>query len=234
MSTLLNNSLAIRQTYAKRFDSLIYLMTKKVAFLEKRTKRIEDLFEMEPLEEDENGFPSDENPYNFSDKQQQVKGGNMPTVSMDTTTPTTTMTTPTKQTTTHPQPPSTTTKQTKQTTTPSKQPIKEPIKEKTVKKEETKQIKPNVNPATDNNLTHEEMKQLESWTSKICGEVVFDSNKDNWSKGTSVFNDRIEGRNRLVFLIEDTNGEKFGYYLNTMVEPPTTGSTWKKTNKFNK
>ena len=34
---------------------------------------------------------------------------------------------------------------------------------------------------------------------------------------TSVFNERIIGKKQLVFLIEDEDGEKFGYYLNTEV-----------------
>ena len=62
-------------------------------------------------------------------------------------------------------------------------------------------------------LDENEKNQLEQWTNKKCGEVIFDSDKDNWSKDTSVFNERIIGKKQLVFLIEDSEGEKFGYEL---------------------
>ena len=63
----------------------------------------------------------------------------------------------------------------------------------------------------------EQKKQLEEWTGLQCSDIVFDSNVDNWKQHTSVLNDRIIGKKQLVFLIEDTDGEKFGYYLNTEV-----------------
>ena len=49
-------------------------------------------------------------------------------------------------------------------------------------------------------------------------QVVFDSDIDNWSRDTSVFNERIIGKKQLVFLIEEEeDGEIFGYYLNTKI-----------------
>ena len=63
----------------------------------------------------------------------------------------------------------------------------------------------------------EQKNQLEEWTGLQCSDIVFDSNVDNWSAGTTVFNERIIGKKQLVFLIEDEDGEKFGYYLNTKV-----------------
>ena len=68
-----------------------------------------------------------------------------------------------------------------------------------------------------NCLSVEQIKQLEEWTGLKCTDIVFDSNVDNWSEGTSVFNERIIGKKQLVFLIEDEDEEKFGYYLNTEV-----------------
>ena len=44
-----------------------------------------------------------------------------------------------------------------------------------------------------------------------------DSNVDNWKEKKSVFNERIIRKKKLVFLIEEEDGEKFGYYLNTEV-----------------
>ena len=39
-----------------------------------------------------------------------------------------------------------------------------------------------------------EKNQLEQWTNKKCSEVIFDSDKDNWSQNTSVLNERIIGK----------------------------------------
>ena len=55
------------------------------------------------------------------------------------------------------------------------------------------------------------------WTGLKWGETLFDSNVDNWSKDTSVLNERIIGKKQLVFIIEDDRGEIFGYYMNTEV-----------------
>ena len=60
-------------------------------------------------------------------------------------------------------------------------------------------------------------KQLEEWTEKKCGEILFDSNVDNWSEQTTVFHDRIIGKKDLTFLIEDENNEIFGFYFNTQI-----------------
>ena len=66
-------------------------------------------------------------------------------------------------------------------------------------------------------LKYKEQKQIEEWSGLKCSEILFDSDIDNWSQGTSVFNERIIGKKQLIFLIEDEDGEKFGYYLNTQV-----------------
>ena len=63
------------------------------------------------------------------------------------------------------------------------------------------------------NLSRYQMNCIEQWTNKKCDEVVFDSDIHDWSIKTSVFGDKIEGRNHLIFLIEDEDGEKFGYYF---------------------
>ena len=67
-------------------------------------------------------------------------------------------------------------------------------------------------------LTTNEIHQLEEWTSLKCGAVLFDSNNDNWNRDTSVFCDKIIGKKQMIFLIEDTDGEKFGYYLDTEIK----------------
>ena len=60
-------------------------------------------------------------------------------------------------------------------------------------------------------------KFLEEWTGLQCGEVIFDSSKDNWNVNTSVLNERIINKKQLTFIIEDEDNEIFGYYLNTEV-----------------
>ena len=60
--------------------------------------------------------------------------------------------------------------------------------------------------------------QLEQWTSLKCSEIVFDSMKHNWATETSVLNERIIGKSKLVFLIEDEDGEKFGYFEHTKIQ----------------
>ena len=73
-------------------------------------------------------------------------------------------------------------------------------------------------PLLMNYISTEEKKQLEAWTNKKCSEVLFDSNKDDWSKKTSVFDDKVMNKSNLVFLIEDTDNNKFGYYLSTQIQ----------------
>ena len=60
-------------------------------------------------------------------------------------------------------------------------------------------------------------KQIEEMTQMKMGETLFDSNVDNWSKDTSVLSERIIGKKQIVFMIEDSEGEIFGYYLNSEI-----------------
>ena len=61
-------------------------------------------------------------------------------------------------------------------------------------------------------LTNEEKQQLEKWTNKKCKEVVFDTNVDNWDKETSVFHEKVLNKQNLLYVIEDTNKNKFGAF----------------------
>ena len=51
------------------------------------------------------------------------------------------------------------------------------------------------------------MKQFEEWTELKYSEIVFDSDEDNWSINTSVFAEKIMGKDQLLFLIEDEKEE---------------------------
>ena len=62
------------------------------------------------------------------------------------------------------------------------------------------------------------MKQIEQWTGLKYGKIIFDSDTDDWNQHTSVFDQRITFKKCLTFLIEDENGELFGYYLNTFID----------------
>ena len=68
------------------------------------------------------------------------------------------------------------------------------------------------------NLSEEEMNQIEIWSNKKMGYKIFDTQKDNWSVKTSVFNDRIMNKSKLLFIIEDSIGNKFGAYVDTKTE----------------
>ena len=67
------------------------------------------------------------------------------------------------------------------------------------------------------NLTSKEKKQIEEWCELKCGEIIFDSDVENWPTNSSILNDKIIGKKQLVFIIEDDENEKFGYYLNTEI-----------------
>ena len=77
-----------------------------------------------------------------------------------------------------------------------------------------------------NILTRTEIEQMQKWTNKTMGDVIFDSRIDKWGLNDSVLNRKIEGKGNLIFLIEDNNGEKFGYYLNTQIEQPIQRYEW--------
>ncbi|ELP89540.1 hypothetical protein EIN_219620 [Entamoeba invadens IP1] len=63
-------------------------------------------------------------------------------------------------------------------------------------------------------LENGERQKLEEITKKKISNIVFNSFEDDWSKDTSVFDDKIKGKSDLLFLIEDDQKNKFGgvYY----------------------
>ena len=62
-----------------------------------------------------------------------------------------------------------------------------------------------------------EKEQIEKWTQKKCGTVLFDSEKDDWSINKSSFDDKMMNKKQLLFVIIEEKGEKFGYYLSSMI-----------------
>ena len=68
-------------------------------------------------------------------------------------------------------------------------------------------------------LLFDQVKQIEEWTSKKCEEIVFDSEKDDWSYGgKSTFDSKILNKNQLIFIIEDTEGNRFGGYIDATID----------------
>ena len=63
-------------------------------------------------------------------------------------------------------------------------------------------------------LNDKQKRQMEEWTGLKCGEIIFDSDQDDWEEITSEFNHKILGKRQLMFVVEDSKGEKFGYYSN--------------------
>ena len=61
------------------------------------------------------------------------------------------------------------------------------------------------------------MDWLEESTGLSLGEILFDSNYDDWST-RSVMITRISNKHDLLFLIEDTDGEVFGGYLHEQIK----------------
>ena len=84
-------------------------------------------------------------------------------------------------------------------------------------KEQYPQVKHNNEEYLNEFINEKEQKQLEEWTELKCSEVIFNSDVDNWSDSVSMLKVRIIGKKQLIFLIEDEEGEKFGYYLHTQV-----------------
>ena len=67
-----------------------------------------------------------------------------------------------------------------------------------------------------NNQT-KEIKEIENLTEMIFKEIVFDSAVCNWTENTSTFDNHIFGKEKLVFVIEDTDNNLFGGYINSKI-----------------
>ena len=67
-------------------------------------------------------------------------------------------------------------------------------------------------------LTYKQLTQIEEWTGLKCKEILFDSDIDNWERYTSTFDSKIFGRSKLVFIVEDTEGNKFGGYIDAKID----------------
>ncbi|BFU22821.1 trichohyalin, putative [Entamoeba histolytica] len=71
--------------------------------------------------------------------------------------------------------------------------------------------------------TKEIIKQIEELTEKRINNIIFDSDKDDWNKNTSVFDQRIWNKEYVIIIIEDSEGNKFGGYVNSKIDKIGTG-----------
>ncbi|GAB1221374.1 hypothetical protein ENUP19_0080G0011 [Entamoeba nuttalli] len=62
------------------------------------------------------------------------------------------------------------------------------------------------------------IKQLEEWTEKRINNILFDSDVDDWNIGTSIFDQRIKNKEHIIIIIEDSEGNKFGGYVNSKID----------------
>ncbi|GAB1223243.1 hypothetical protein ENUP19_0139G0030 [Entamoeba nuttalli] len=66
-------------------------------------------------------------------------------------------------------------------------------------------------------LSSRQIEQIEEWTNRKVGNILFDSNVDDWNVNTSVFGEKIMNKEYLIIVIEDTEGNKFGGYVNSKI-----------------
>ena len=64
----------------------------------------------------------------------------------------------------------------------------------------------------ESNMVPTEKYQIQEWTKLKCDNVLFDSDVDDWND-QKVFNERVIGKSKLVIVVEDSKGDKFGGYV---------------------
>ncbi|BFU18091.1 trichohyalin, putative [Entamoeba histolytica] len=69
-----------------------------------------------------------------------------------------------------------------------------------------------------NDKTKEIIKQIEELTEKRISNILFDSDKDDWNKNTSVFIQRILNKKYIIIIIEDEEGNRFGGYVSEKID----------------
>ena len=67
------------------------------------------------------------------------------------------------------------------------------------------------------NMNSTDRERIEHWTEKSFHSVIFDSNVMNCTKSSSQFGEKILNKSQLLFLIEDTNGRKFGGFVKAKI-----------------
>ena len=62
-----------------------------------------------------------------------------------------------------------------------------------------------------------EIRQIEEWSGLKCCSIVFDSDKCDWSVGTSTFDRHVWSKGQLAFLVETENNVKQGGFVNSQI-----------------
>ena len=65
--------------------------------------------------------------------------------------------------------------------------------------------------------TDSETHIIENWCNMTLKKIIFDSENDDWSKNTSIFDEKVFGKENLVFLIEDKNRNVFGGFIRSSI-----------------
>ena len=63
-----------------------------------------------------------------------------------------------------------------------------------------------------------EIRKLEEWTRRRCGNVIFDSNFDDWNVNTCQFTQRVLNKSHIVIVIDDGKKNIFGGYIDTVIK----------------
>ena len=71
-------------------------------------------------------------------------------------------------------------------------------------------------------ITPNEKLYIEKWTKMKCGEIIFDSDIDNWTTNT-LLNSRVMYKNNLIFIIEDEENQRFGGYVSKSIDKTHNG-----------
>ncbi|GAB1218649.1 hypothetical protein ENUP19_0001G0017 [Entamoeba nuttalli] len=67
-------------------------------------------------------------------------------------------------------------------------------------------------------ISKHQINQLEEWTNRKIGNILFDSNIDSWKVNTSVFRERVMNKEHIIIIIDDEEGNKFGGYVNSKID----------------
>ena len=70
-------------------------------------------------------------------------------------------------------------------------------------------------------VSQSEKKQLEEWTQKRMKTIVTTMTEQNWVSQASALHENIIGKNELIFVIETTEGEKIGFYMDKSIGKAT-------------
>ena len=72
--------------------------------------------------------------------------------------------------------------------------------------------------------SEEELKQLKKWTGMKIGEIIFDTNKDDWGRYSCQFDNIVQNRKDLVLFVHSENDVHFGAFVHACIR----GHDWVK------